>query len=54
MFHMYAFFFAAGITFKINKSETFIQFLKKNISRLYIPYLFFAFMWDVVTIQRMV
>lgn len=47
MFHMYAFFFAAGITFKINKSETFIQFLKKNISRLYIPYLFFAFMWDV-------
>ena len=40
MFHMYAFFFAAGITFKINKSDTFIQFLKKNISRLYIPYLF--------------
>lgn len=47
MFHMYAFFFAAGITFKINKSDTFMQFLKKNISRLYIPYLFFAFMWDV-------
>lgn len=47
MFHMYAFFFAAGITFKINKSDTFMQFLKKNISRLYIPYLFFAFMWDI-------
>ena len=47
MFHMYAFFFAAGITFKINKSDTFMQFLKKNISRLYIPYLFFTFMWDV-------
>ena len=44
---MYAFFFAAGITFKINKSDTFMQFLKKNISRLYIPYLFFAFMWDI-------
>lgn len=42
MFHMYAFFFAAGITFKINKSDTFLQFLKKNISRLYIPYLFFC------------
>ena len=36
MFHMYAFFFAAGITFKINKSETFIQFLKKNISSFYV------------------
>ena len=47
MFHMYAFFFAAGITFKINKSDTFMQFVKKNLNRLYIPYLFFAFMWDI-------
>ena len=50
MFHMYAFFFAAGITFKINKRDTFMQFVKKNLNRLYIPYLFFAFMWDITNL----
>lgn len=47
---MYAFFFATGITFKVKPEEKFFIVLLKNIKRLYIPYLFFAFMWDITNI----
>ena len=47
LFHMYAFFFIAGVTFKVKENQTFGVFVLENMKRLYIPYLFFAFAWDI-------
>ena len=47
---MYAFFFISGVTFKVKEGQSFGQFIVDNIKRLYIPYLFFAFAWDVTNI----
>ena len=49
-FHMYAFFFIAGVTFKVKKEQSLGSFVIENIKRLYIPYLFFAFAWDITNI----
>lgn len=48
MFHMYAFFFITGVTFKVKNGISFSKFFLGNIKKLYIPYLFFAFAWDFV------
>ncbi len=50
LFHMYAFFFISGVTFQVKNNQNFGNFLKENIVRLYVPYLFFAFAWDIVHI----
>lgn len=42
MFHVPAFFFVAGMTFKTKSNESFSSFLKKKAYRLLIPYLFFV------------
>ena len=47
MFHMYAFFFISGITFKVKSDSTFKTYFIYNIKRLYIPYLFFFFFLDI-------
>ena len=50
IFHMYAFFFISGITFNLKKEQTFGNLLIQNVKSLYIPYLFFAFAWNVTNI----
>ena len=50
LFHMYAFFFIAGVTFKVKQEQTFGMFFLDNVKKLYVPYLFFAFAWDAVHI----
>lgn len=44
-FHMYAFFFVSGMTYR-KKEQNYLQCVLTSVKRLYIPYLFFAFMWD--------
>ena len=46
-FHIYAFFFLSGVTFKVKAGQKFCDFLKDGAKRLLIPYLFFAFAWDI-------
>ena len=50
MFHMYAFFFIAGVTFTNCQEDLFNSFFRKNIIRLYLPYLIFAILWDFTNI----
>ena len=42
MFHVPAFFFVAGMTFKIKENESVLTFLKKKAYRLLIPYVLFT------------
>lgn len=46
LFHMYAFFFISGITLKQTDRKLSV-IIKENIRKLYIPYCFFAFLWDM-------
>lgn len=47
MFHMYAFFFIAGVTYRNRPEESVWKYIYSSVKRLYIPYLFYAFAWDV-------
>jgi len=44
-FHLLAFFFISGYTFKLHKDEPFGKFVNKKAKRLLIPYFFFGTMW---------
>lgn len=46
-FHLVAFFFIAGYTFKLRDGESFWTFAKKKAKRLVIPYFFFGTMWMI-------
>lgn len=45
-FHMYAFFFISGVCYS-KKNVRYRECVRKNIVRLYVPYLLFAFLWNL-------
>jgi len=47
IFHMYAFFFIAGVVSKYNKETKYKDVILKNIEQLYIPYITFALVWII-------
>ncbi len=46
---MYAFFFISGVTWKSAKirNQTVNEFVNKGFKSLFVPYLVFAFLWDL-------
>lgn len=48
VFHMYAFFFISGVTYKTN-SSSYKETVIKNIKRLLVPYIIYAYMWDATS-----
>ncbi len=49
-FHLYAFYFIGGVTYK---NKDYKVFIINSIKRLIIPYLFFAFLWDIMHLVMM-
>lgn len=52
LFHMYAFFFIAGVTYHYRETRSWWQYFCGSVRRLYVPYLCYGTVWNLILIIR--
>lgn len=54
LFHMYAFFFIAGVTYHYRETRSWWDYFCGSVKRLYVPYLCYGTVWNLILIIRAV
>lgn len=52
LFHMYAFFFIAGTTYHYRETRSWWAYLCSSVKRLYVPYLCYGAIWNLILVIR--